>query len=302
MVLCFATSATAQVTLKPKYPDGRTTTVVEQVKSSQSLKVTVLGMEVDQVTGGEQTLTVTVVNGKRADDGSLIVKAKIDAIKAAVMMPNGVELGFDSSDPDADPPGTQFDVILDVFKAMLKSTWTTTLNQDNRVVAITGRDAAFSELPTDLLNSLKAQLDPEYLKTVANDELNKLPSTPVKTGDSWERTNLVRFEAGQRFTFTTTYKYEGSIEKDGKKLEKIVFKVTGVEYDTDADSPLQVLESGLEVAMSKGLILFDVEVGQIVSQQSKIQLKGPLTLELNGTEIPGVLDLTIETNSRVKIK
>ncbi len=302
IVLCFATSASAQVTLKAKYPDGRSTTVVQQSKLAQTLKLKVSGMEIDQSTGAEQTMTVTVVNGKRANDGTLIVKAKINAIKAALSMPGGVELEFDSSDPDADPPGTAFDAYLDIFKATLNSTWTTTMNKDNRVVDIKGREAAFSDLPQSLQDNMKSQLDPEYLKTVANDELDRLPSTPVSSGDSWERTNLVRFEAGQHFTFTTKYTYKGSIEKDGKKLENIVFQVTDVVYDSDADSPVKVLESDLKVAKSEGMILFDLAAGQIVLEHSKVRLTGSLKLEANGLEIPADLDLTIEANSRLKIK
>ena len=113
----------------------------------------------------EQTITATSVNQKRANDGTLKVKAKIDAVKATIRLPGGIELEFDSSDPDADPPGTQFDFVLEIFKATANSTWTMTLNQDNRVVKIEGHEAAFSDLPQNLKDSMKAQFDPEYLKT-----------------------------------------------------------------------------------------------------------------------------------------
>ena len=60
--------------------------------------------------------------------------------------------------------------------------------------------------------------------------------------------------------------------------------------------------SDLKVAKSEGLILFDVAAGQIELEQSMVQLKGSLKLGANGMEIPAVLDLTMESTSRVKIK
>ena len=101
-------------------------------------------------------------------------------------------------------------------------------------------------------------------------------------------------------TFTNKYTYKGSVEKNGKKLEKIVSETTKVDYSADATSPLKVLESELKVAVSAGEILFDIASGQVVSTRSKVQIKGPLKLEIMGMELPGTLDLTMESATTVK--
>ena len=170
-----ASAQEGKVTLKHKFPDGRTSTMTAVIKTSQTLNLAVMDLE----SGSEQSLTVTSTNGERAADGTLIVKSKIDALKAAVTLPGGTEIEFDSANQDADPPGTQFDFLIDVFKATAKSTWEAVMNQDNRVVAIKGRDAAYAELPETMRDAMKAQLDPEYLKMAANDEFDKLQSEPV---------------------------------------------------------------------------------------------------------------------------
>lgn len=297
LTFAFADSATAQeVSLKHKFPDGRKSTVEAVVNTAQTL--TLAGMEL--VSGSKQTLTVTATNGQRAADGTLVVKNAITALKAEVTLPGDTKLEFDSANPDADPPGTQFDVLLDVFKATAKSTWEAVMNQENRVVAIKGRDGAFADLPENLREAMKAQLDPEYLKTAANDELDKLPSKPVSPGDSWERTNTANLDSGQRLTFTNKYTYEGPVQQDGKKLEKITSKTTKVEYTAAADSPLKVVESDLKVAASDGEILFDPAYGQAVSHRSKLQIKGTLKLEIAGNELPGILDLSIENTAKLK--
>lgn len=290
------TNASAQVTLKYKFPDGRKSISVTEIKTSQTL--TLAGNEL--ISGSEQTLTVTATNGQRAADGTLSVNSKIEAVDASVTLPGGVEIEFDSAKPDADPPGTQFDFLLDVFKATAKSTWESELNKDNRIVAIKGRDAAFADLPENIRDAMKAQLDPEYLVAASNDELAKLPSEPVSPGDSWERTNKIRLDSGQRLAFTIKYTYEGSVQQDGKALEKITSEATKVEYSVEGESPLKVLESDLKVAASDGEILFDPAYGQFVSQRGKIQIKGSLKLEVMGMEFPGQLELTMENTLKMK--
>ncbi len=297
LVLGSAATAVAQPeTLKFKFPAGRSTTMEVKTTSSQTLSI--VGQDLES--GSDQTLTITTVNGQRGADGNLKVQSTINAIKAAVTLPGGTELEFDSAKPDADPPGTQFDFVLDIFKATAKSKWSATFDRNNRVTAIEGRDAAFGDLPQNLQDAMKAQLDPEYLKAAANDELDRIPSDPISRGDTWKRTTTMRLDSGQKLAFTTEYTYEGKVQENGKELHKIAVKTTEVDYSADAGAPLKVLESDLKVASSEGHMLFDNEAGQAVSHRNKVQLKGTLKLEIMGMELPGTLDLTMENSHKLK--
>ena len=40
-------------------------------------------------------------------------------------------------------------------------------------------------------------------------------------------------------------------------------------------------------------VYFDAKLGRFVDVKTSVQLKGDLTLEINGMELPGKLDLTI---------
>ncbi len=290
LVVGLAATASAQVRLEYKFPDGEKSTTVVQVKTKQVLNLS--GMDLES--GADQSFTITSVNGQRAADGTLKVVHKIDALNTKVALPGGIELAFDSSKPDADPPGTQFDVLLDVFKALSKSSWTATHDKSNRVVAIEGRDKAFESLDETLRAALKKQFDPDYLKQQANNELDVIPSTPISKGDTWELTVPVRLDSGQLLTFTTQYKYEGTVERGGKQFDQIKSTTKEVTYSVDADAPLKVLKSELKVASSEGAILFDREAGQAIESRSKTQIKGEITLEIVGKELPGTLDLTLE--------
>jgi len=287
--------ANAQVTLKVKIPDGQKSTTASVVKVNQTLNIA--GMDV--VTGSTQQLTISSQNGQRGDDGKITVEQKIEALKADVEVA-GQQLNFDFAKPDAPPPGTAVDVLLDIFKATAKSKWKVVYGQDNRVLAVEGRGDALKDLLEALQSMSKKQYDPEYLARVANDELAVIPTKPVKQGDTWSHENSIRLEGGQTMTFKTTYRYDGVVEQGGKPLHKITEKTTDVTYAMDADSPslLKYVSSDLKVAESDGTTLFDNEAGQIVSESSKIKITGEIKFEANGNQLPAKLDLTFETNTK----
>lgn len=65
--------------------------------------------------------------------------------------------------------------------------------------------------------------------------------------------------------------------------------------DADAPSPLKVIKSDLKVEASDGTMFFDREAGCVVESKGKTQIKGSMTFSINDMELPGELDLTIET-------
>src|SRR5207253_697048 len=99
-----------------------------------------------------------------------------------------------------------------------------------------------------------------------NQELARFPDKPVKPGDTWERTSEANIGGGQTLTFQTRYKYDGTIERNGKTLDRISSVSTEVSYamDQNAQSPLKITGSELKITSSDGLILFDRERGVTV--------------------------------------
>lgn len=300
VLVLFASSAAAQqpVVLRFKLPDGQKSTLSASVETKQTL--TLAGNPLD--TGSTQKRTVTSVNGTRAADGRLRVESKMEELKAELKLPMGLELTFDSAKPDAPPPGSPADFLLDLFKAESKATWTTVYGADNRVLAVEGREKILEGLPPALQVMARSQFDPAYLVKAANMELDKIPTTPIKKGDSWERTESVRLEAGQTMTFKNRYQYDGVMEKQGRPLHQISSKTSSVEYtmDADAPSPLKLVASNLKVAESEGQILFDEQLGQIAEENSKVRITGDLTFDVMGMQLPAQLDLTLKQNSTRK--
>jgi hypothetical protein len=246
-------------------------------------------------------MTISTVNGTRGADGVLRQQQKIESLKAKITLPGGVNLEFDSTKPDAPPPGTQFDVLLDLIKVNAKSSWAVVRGPDNRVTAIEGREKVLEGLDETKKSLLQKQVDPAYLRDAANKEAEKLPNKPVNKGDTWEVTETLRLEQGQNMTFKTKYTYEGTVDHNGKQVDKIVPQVMEVSYGVDADAPLPLKVTGSELKpmMLEGVIFFDREKGHIVESRSSVQIKGTINFEVNGQALPAQLDLTMSTSSVV---
>ena len=287
-----------QVQLQLKYPDGRAERSLSEINTKQTL--TLAGMDIE--TASKQNFELLSTNGARNSDGELVTTQKIESMKAELNI-SGQQLTFDSAKPDAPPPGTALDGLLDVFKALSKSEWTVTRGKDNRVSSVDGRAEALKSLPDAMRTAMEKQLESSYLAEVANDEMAAIPNDAVSVGDTWTHQTTLRLEAGQTFEFDKTYKYEGVVEKDGKSLHKISEQTTDVDYDMEANdaSPLKYVSSDLTIAGSEGEILFDNETGLVVSRIAKVHITGPIVFQAGGTDLPSTVDLTIGQSTATSI-
>jgi hypothetical protein len=124
----------------------------------------------------------------------------------------------------------------------------------------------------------------------------------LKKGDTWERTSKMNLGGGQVLTVTTRYTYEGEIEKEGRKLDRITSKSLTVDFALEPDSPLPltVKSSELKPSESKGEILFDRALGQAVETSGSVTIVGNMTFVIMGNELPSKLNLTMESSTVVK--
>jgi hypothetical protein len=73
-----------------------------------------------------------------------------------------------------------------------------------------------------------------------------------------------------------------------------------LKVDPDSQLPAKVTKSDLKAESSDATILFDREAGRVVEARGKLHVKGSMTLSAMGQDIPGELDLTIETNQELQ--
>jgi hypothetical protein len=250
-------------------------------------------------TASETRMTVTANVGKRDSAGQLRIDETIDAMQITTKV-MGSEYTFDSSNPDK-VGSSPLEMLRPVHKALSGRKTATIYNKNNEVANIEFDQNLLNNVPEQVRNLVKSQLDPEQMKRAANDELQRLPSDPVKAGDTWERTSKTNLGAGQIMTSTTKYTYEGEKERNGKKLDKITFKTLTVDFGLeDSPLPLTVKSSDLKPAESDGEIWFDREAGQIIEQTAMVRIKGDITFVINNNDVPSQLDLKMQSSSMPK--
>jgi hypothetical protein len=288
--------ALAQVKLEHKLAESKTTR--SEVTSRTTQKLTIAGMEID--TESDARTTVKVTTGKRDDGGHLKAQTKVEGLQLTVKV-QGTDYVFDSSNPD-NAGGSALEILRPLHKAILQRVTTSTHDKDNKIVQIEFDQDPLNGLSDDSRKLFKSQFDVENIKATANQELDRISSEPVKTGDSWERTSKLNLEGGQTMTMTTRYTYLGETEKNGRKLDKIETKVLSVDYGLAADSslPLMLKSSDLKTSDSKGELLFDREAGEIVYSSSTLHITGDILFAANNVDLPAKLDLKIESSSQPK--
>lgn len=159
------------------------------------------------------------------------------------------------------------------------------------MIAVEGLDKAAEGLSDEL----KGELDAERTKKAAQQELKRLPTEPVKPGDTWSRNSDLELGSGQVMSFTTEYKYVGEVAEAGKKFDKIESKTTAVSFTIDQNSKLpRVAKSDLKPTESTETMLFDREAGEWQHVKGKVRIQGDIEFTINGAAVPGKLDLTIK--------
>jgi Family of unknown function (DUF6263) len=295
LVAGWASLVWAQVKLEHKFAEGSDARFQVVAKTHQVLDIS--GMKVE--TQAEEMTTVHWAVGTRDPDGTLPVRQTVESIRVQLDLPGGLSLSFDSANPDAKEDNPQLAVFRDIFKAAVGMEVTFLLDKDNQVKAVEGTEKALSkvnELNPAAAEQLKNRLDPEKLKAAFAQLVGSLPPVLVRTGDTWDRTEVFPISGGQSLTFQKRYEYLGTVEQDGVTLDKIGVRAQGVTYamDPDAPSPVKVGKSDLKVESSDGTILFDRQKGMPVEGQGVTRITGEMSLLAGGQELPTKLDLTLD--------
>lgn len=289
-------TASAQVNLERKYVEGSTSVVNMDTTTHQVLTID----KTDVDTRSHQFIVLSSTVGKRGEDGLLPVDSKISTLQSELRYGDTVLMSFDSGNPDKKADNPQLEPLLEVCRAAARGQWTTIFDRMNQVKTVENKGTT----PENIDASFKSQFDPEVRKKAIVEGLATLPEKPVTKGDKWVRRSETDLGAGQKLALTTEYEYRGPTDVTGKMLDEIAFKSTEVSYvmDAGAPSPLKVKSSTLKVTGSTGRLLFDRDQGAVVESSSSLHIQGELQLSVNGNDVPGKLDLTIDATTKLQPK
>jgi hypothetical protein len=297
LVLSWSEAAQAQVKLQYKYPEGQKLSYKRSDKTRQVL--TLMGMEIESE--DQKTVVVSLTVGKRRGDSRLPVEEKVESFHTRMSLPGGIQLTFDSKDPNAKIDDPSFAFLGDIYKLASQAVFTVVLDNQNKVKAIEGSEKLLEKadkFDPQAREMAHSQFESDKIKREFEQERQNLPDVLARPGEPWERTEIHDLGGGRTFTFRKKYEYQGTEKKGNKTLDKISGKVLEVKCSQDPESkaPLKVVKSDLKVESSDETILFDREEGCLVNAKSKIRIRGDMTFSGRGMESPVGLDLTIEAN------
>jgi Family of unknown function (DUF6263) len=294
LVAVVASVAPAQVKLEHTFREGSDARYQAVSKTHQILVID--GKKEETRTQEVPTFRWTV--GARTPDGTRPVRQTLEAIRTRMDLPGGVSLSFDSSDPAAKPEDPQLAVFADIYRAIVGAEITFLVDDEHRVKAVEGTETILSkatELNPKAGELLKGSLDPEKLKSAFTQHVVSFPTTLLREGDTWDRTERLDIAGGQSLMFLKRYEYRGTVEREGVTLDRIGVQAQGVTYVVDpAAPPPRVSKSALKIASSDGTILFDRKRGMPVEIHHVTRITGDLTLETAEKQLPATLDLTLD--------
>ena len=98
--------------------------------------------------------------------------------------------------------------------------------------------------------------------------------------------------------FQIQYTYDGTVDTNGVKLDKITRQPLKVKLTLADDAPLpfKLKESKLKPEQS-GTLLFDRDRGRVVERKESMRITGDITFIANGNDLPARLQLTIKSET-----
>jgi hypothetical protein len=302
LVAC-ASIASAQVKLEQKFVEGSQARYRITAKSHQILDIGRMKVE----TQSEESGTIRWTVGTRDPDGTMAVRQTLEAVRAELNLPGGLGLAFDSANPEAKDDNPALAVFRDIYRGAVGLEVTFVLDKDKRVKEVRDAEKALrkiEELNPAAADQIKTRLDPDRLKAAFTQQVNLFPPTPVRTGETWDRTEVFDLAGGQSLSFQVRYEYLGTVEQNGVTLDKIGAKAQELTYtvlDPKAEPSVTVKKNekgqlviALAIESSDGTVLFDRKKGAVVESRRVDHITGEMTLMVGGKELPTKLDLTLD--------
>ncbi len=277
-----------KVDLKWKFEKDKPFYQEMTTKTQQDMQV--MGMPVKQ--SQDQTFYFSWQFKEEDKDKNTVVVQKIEGVKLTINVA-GSPITFDSTAPTG-----QNNALSEFFRALVGSEFRLTLDKDNKVIKIEGRDEFLRKLTTanqQMESLLKSILTEEALRQMADPTFGVTPPGPKAKGETWEKESSLNLGPIGSYKCKYTYKLEG-VDKD---LAKIGVETALTYQPPPADSgvqlPFRIKEANLKSKNGKGEITFDIKKGRLNTSQQKIELDGKLTIEIAGMTTDVTLTQTQET-------
>lgn len=286
----------AQVSLRPRITPETQRSYHSEATTTQILGIA--GMDVESIS--TQFTISSRKTDRRATDGTIRITEQVRKLQQELKT-QGIELTFDSDNPDKKAALPQLEAILDVLRVIAKLKITFVYDKSDKLTKVEGTEKILAMLKPEARKIRASQFSSRSILQAQKDRIDRIIDKPVKIGDQWKHTAVQSLEAGQKLTVTRQYTYAGQATQGGRTLHQITVKAVAITLTQDPPegTPVKITASKLKIAKSHGEILIDTKRGLIVSENDTVQTKGTLTMEINGQELPATLDLTLQVKQKL---
>lgn len=230
---------------------------------------------------------------------------KIDGSKATIEqeiigVAMDIEIGGSKISYDSTKDTTANNPLGDFFKALVGSKFTVDIDLSTLKVGDVGGRAEFIKKLTaanpQMKQLLEQILSQDALKEMAEPTFAVIPTKPEAKGGKWQRKSTLSM--GPIGTYNNTYNFELlGVEGDVARIKV----ETVLEYKEPGDAagagglPFKIKSAKLTSSNPSGLVVFNRKTGRLDRSESKLTLKGDLSIEIGGQTTTVTLSQTQES-------
>lgn len=236
-----------------------------------------MNMAMDMGKGGEakssvdQVIDMSWTVEKVNDDGSAVLKQRIDRMRMKMGLPGG-QPPAEIDSASKEPPAGQAAMLSPLLKAMTSDAFTVQMKPSGEVTEVDVPKAmldALASMPGAAMMGEMATAD--GFKNLVKQASFAIPEN-LEVGTEWTTKMEMKNPMTGPIVVETTYKYEGPREVDGKQYE--VFKPhIELNYGEGGATKIEMAEQ-----TSEGEILFDRQAGRLESSAIKQKMKQKFTV------------------------
>jgi hypothetical protein len=255
--------AQAQTTLKYQYKKGDTLQYVLTVAQ----KGATTGGGMDFTGGQKQSIDMTWRVESVDDKGNAKMGLKVDRAKLAAE--SSKESREVSSDAKEEPTDKIAKSMYTTARVLTKLQGTFTVSPRGEVENVSVPESVLKEMQAvPGADKLPPSSPEENLTAILRDNLFILPATSLASGANWKNPVKSRSPLG-KISGEVVFTYEGSVERDGRRLEKFTVKPKlKIETDPNADVVYTV-----KLYESVGVAYFDNVAGRLVEATNTLRVE-----------------------------
>jgi len=255
-------------------------------------------------TSGTTQLDMSMHVDKVNDDGSARVTMKLARMKVG-MKAAGMQIDFDSDDAkkkdgekkeEGGAANEVSEMMAKAFGAMINLSYSATINPRGELGDIEVPEASLAALKgLPGMDALSGLFDEKTFKDSFSQMTGNgwlvLPEKEPAVGDTWKQETTMKNPVMGKQTFVAEFKYEGIVEKEGRKLDE--FSVTidmHIEPDPESKFPVKIDITKQE---QKGKVYFDRALGRMAL--SELNTAMTMNLEAQGQQMEQEVKATTTT-------